>query len=79
VKLHPSALKHGIDPDGSIKAATEYLVAVDLEEGNPSKQLRLGFDTNGQLLETVVLIFDDSRELVIHSMKARRAYYDLLP
>ena len=58
---------------GSIKAATEYLVTVDLEEGNPSKQLRLGFDSTGQLLETGVLIFDDSRELVIHSMKARRA------
>jgi hypothetical protein len=40
--------------------------------------LRLGFDTAGRLLETVVLLFDSGNELVIHAMKARAAYIDLL-
>jgi hypothetical protein len=79
MNVHSSALKHGVDPDDSIRAATEYVFTADLEEGNPSRQLRLGFDSSGQLLEIVVLIFDASRELIIHSMKARPSYYDLLP
>jgi hypothetical protein len=79
MNVHSSALKHGVDPDDSIRAATEYVFTADLEEGNPSRQLRLGFDSSGQLLEIVVLIFDESRELIIHSMKARPSYYDLLP
>ncbi|RFA07181.1 toxin [Subtercola boreus] len=78
MKVHHSALKHGIEPADSIAAATGGLFSIDLEEGNPSRQLRLGFDTTGQLLELVVLTFDNQRELIIHSMKARKAYYDLL-
>jgi len=30
-------------------------------------------------IETVVLLLDDGTELVIHAMKARPAYRDLLP
>jgi hypothetical protein len=41
--------------------------------------LRLGFDTRARLLETVVLIFDNGEELVIHAMPARKKYWDLLP
>lgn len=53
-RVHQTALKHGVDPEDSIKAATEYFVAIDIEEGNPSKPLGLGFGSTGQLLETVV-------------------------
>jgi hypothetical protein len=41
--------------------------------------LRLGFDTQGRLLETALLAFDDGKELVIHAMKARPQMRDLLP
>jgi hypothetical protein len=41
--------------------------------------LRLGFDTRGRLLETVVLVFSSGDEMVIHAMPARRRYLDLLP
>ena len=45
----------------------------------PERQLRLGFDTQGRLLETVVLTFDSGDELMIHAMKARPQMLDLLP
>jgi hypothetical protein len=45
----------------------------------PERQLRLGFDTSARLLETVVLVFDNGDEMVIHAMAARKKYWDLLP
>ena len=51
----------------------------DLDDDIPARQLRLGFDTRGRLLETVVLVFDSGNELVMHAMKARPQMLDLLP
>ena len=65
-------------PD-AIQAATWALWIGDLDEASPARQLRLGFDTQGRLLETVVLVFDSGNELVIHAMKARQRMLDLLP
>ena len=45
---------------------------------SPARQLRLGFDSTGRLLEVVVLRFDSGNELVIHAMNARRQYLNLL-
>ena len=42
------------------------------------REFRLGFDSAGRLLEFVVLRFDSGAELVIHAMKARQNYRDLL-
>jgi hypothetical protein len=50
----------------------------DLDEDSPARQLRLGFDTGGRLLEVVVLRFDSGDELLIHAMRARRQYLRLL-
>ena len=50
----------------------------NLDEDGAARQLRLGFDSTGRLLEVVVLRFDSGNELVIHAMKARRQYLDLL-
>ena len=44
----------------------------------PHRELRLGFDTQARLLETVVLIFASGDEMIIHAMPARRQYWDLL-
>ena len=79
MKVHDSAQKHGVLPEDAIQAATWAVWVEDLDEGDPSRQLRLGFDTHGRLLETVVLTFDSGNELVIHAMKARPQMLDLLP
>lgn len=79
MRIHPSALKHGISVEDAIQAATWALWIEDLGDEEPSRQLRLGFDTRGRLLETVVLTFDSGNELVIHAMKARPHLLDLLP
>ncbi len=44
-----------------------------------TEKLRLGFDANARLLETVVLVFASGDEMVIHAMSARKKYLDLLP
>jgi len=79
VRVHSSALKHGFVPEDAIQAATWALWIEDLDEESPTRQLRLGFDTRGRLLETVVLVFDSGNELVIHAMRARPHMLDLLP
>ena len=78
MKVHDSARKHGIDPQDAIHAAEHAVFVSDLDDDNPARQLRLGFDSAGRLLEVVVLSFDSGNKLVIHAMKARRQYLDLL-
>ena len=78
MKVHDSARKHGIDPRDAIHAAEHAVFVADLDDDSPARQLRLGFDTAGRILEVVVLRFDTGNELVIHAMKARRQYLDLL-
>ena len=79
MNVNDSALKHGVSADDAAYAATWSLWIEDLDENNPTRQLRLGFDTRGRMLETVVLIFDSGNELDIHAMKARPHLLDLLP
>lgn len=79
MRVHPSALKHRIEPEDAIQAATWASWIEDLDDDSPARQLRLGFDTRGRLLETVVLVFDSGEELVIHAMKARPQMLELLP
>ena len=78
MKVSPSALKHGIEPDDAIHAATHWVFASEPDEASPARQLRLSFDTAGRLLEIVVLHFDSGNQLIIHAMKARTTYLDLL-
>ncbi|PND52488.1 MULTISPECIES: toxin [Rhodococcus] len=79
MKAHKSALKHGIDEADSIHAAENPVYAADLDDDHPAREFRLGFDLKGRLLELVVLRFDSGNELLIHAMKARPQYFDLLP
>ncbi len=79
MKVHDTALKHGVLPEDAIQAAMWSLWIEDLDDDSPARQLRLGFDTQGRLLETVVLVFDSGNELVIHAMKVRPQMLDLLP
>jgi hypothetical protein len=78
VRVHDSSLKHGIDPADAVLAAERAVFLADLDEDSPARQLRLGFDSSGLLLEVVVLRFDSGEELLIHAMKARQQYLRLL-
>lgn len=71
MRIHDSALKHGLSSDDILQAAIWPLWIEDLDEESRARQLRLGLDTQGRLLEVVVLTFDSGNELVIHAMKAR--------
>ncbi|MDK8804489.1 hypothetical protein QP880_10395 [Dermabacter hominis] len=75
----PSARKHGIKDDDAIAAARSALVSGPLDDDNPQRELRLGLDTAGRLLEIVVLLWDDGEVEIIHAMKARAHYRRLLP
>lgn len=80
MRVHRSALKHGVLPEDAIQAAqwAVWIEPLD-DDGPPSRELRLGFDTRARLLETVGLVLDAGDELVIHAMPTRRQYVDLLP
>lgn len=80
MKVHPSALKHGVSAQDAIQAAEWSLWIEPLDDdGPPERELRLGFDTNARLVETVVLVYASGDEMVIHAMPARKKYLDLLP
>jgi hypothetical protein len=79
VNIHPSARKHGLLDEDIRHAATWAIWIVELDDENPGRELRLGFDTAGRLLETGVLVFDSGNQLIIHAMKARHHLHDLLP
>ena len=79
MKVHPSALKHGVSAEPAVQAAEWALWIEPLDDGPPERELRLGFDTRARLLETVVLVFAGGDEMVIHAMPARKQYLDLLP
>ncbi len=68
MEVHASALKHGIDAASAVAAASTPVYVAFLDDDNPARQFLLGFDDAGRLLE-----------LVIHAMKARPQYYELLP
>jgi len=80
VEIHRSARKHGVADQDIVHAASRYAVAYSLDDdGPPWRELRLGPDQAGNLLEIVVLLLDDGTELIIHAMRMRPKYRDLLP
>ena len=75
-----SGVKHGGASGGAVQARDWWQWCERLEDDDwPHRELRLGFDTQARLLETVVLIFESGDELVIHAMPARKQFWDLLP
>lgn len=83
MKLHDSALKHfnrdRLTTNGVLHAAGNVLYRAPLDdEDDPRRWLLLSVDDASRILELVVLVFDSGDELVIHAMKARPQYLDLL-
>lgn len=80
MKVHPSALKHGVEAEDAVQAARWAQWVEPLADAEwPHRELRLGFDHAARLLETIVLVFESGDELDIHAMAARRKYWELLP
>lgn len=69
-----SARKHGISDDDAKDAAQYVLAGGPLDDEYPHRELRIGIDTKGRLLEIVVLLWDDGEMEIIHAMKARAQY-----
>lgn len=78
MRVRPSARKHGISAEDSTQAAAGAIYVAPLDEENPQRELRLGFDRHARLLELVVLLWDDGTEEIIHSMPIRKQYLTLL-
>jgi len=80
VEIHRSARRHGISDDAIRHATDQAVVVVDLDpDGDPPRQLVMGPDLSGNLLEVIVLVLADDRFLAIHAMPLRPAFHDLLP
>lgn len=77
VRVRPSALKHGIAPEETTRAARTAVYVAPLDEKNPQRELRLGFDTHARLLELVVLTWDDGTEKS-STLCARKQYLTLI-
>ncbi len=54
-------------------------VDVEVARGDVIAALYLGPDTNGDLIEVVVIEDDQGDEIAIHAMKMRKRYRYLLP
>ncbi len=80
MEIHRSARRHGVEDADIRHAADHLLVVVDVDlDSDPPKQLAIGPDRAGNLLEMMVLLLADDRLLVIHAMPLRSAFHDLLP
>lgn len=78
VIIRRSARKHGITDDDISAALATPLLSGPLDDDHPQRMLVLGFDSQARVLELVLLHYDDGNTEVIHAMKARRTYLDLL-
>ena len=72
-----SAFKHGI-ADADIRKAFEQRLFDHALEGDEHKNLLIGFDRNGSLLEIIYTILDGDVINVFHAMKCRKAYQAFL-
>ena len=80
MEFHLSASKHGVDADDVLHAVAHALVVADMADDNsPMRTLVLGPDRSSNMLEVIMLHFDDGREMAIHAMPMRSHYRGLLP
>ena len=80
MEFHRSASKHGIDAVDTLHAVAHAFVVADMgDDDSPPRTLVLGPDRSRNMLEVIVLHFDDGREMVIHAMPMRAHYRGLLP
>lgn len=78
VIIRQSARKHGISDNDILAALATPPPGRTTRRRPPQRVLTLRFDSQARVLELVALHFDDGSTEVIHAMKARRTYLDLL-
>lgn len=80
MEIHRSARRHGVRDADIVHALGRVAVECEVgEDESPRRWLVLGPDRAGNMLELVVLVFDDGRQMVIHAMVMRAKYRALLP
>lgn len=80
IELHRSSSKHGVHPHDVLHALEHASVSIDLEpDADPPTILTIGPDRAGNLLEVIMLELTDNRRIVIHTMKLRRQFHEVLP
>jgi hypothetical protein len=80
VEIHRSAHKRRITDRQIYHALAHARLVADLDhDTTPARTLVLGYDPAGNMLELIVLHFDDGRDMAIHSMPMRPQYETLLP
>jgi hypothetical protein len=79
VNVRSAALRHGIQPEDIIQAASGATLDRRTRRRLACTPTPTRFDGQGRLLETVVLVLDSENELVTHAMKARPQMLELLP
>lgn len=81
IEFHRSSNKHGVHPHDILHAIEHSLVSTDLEpDADPPKSLTIGPDRAGNMIEVVLLkLANNNRFLVIHAMKLRKQFNELLP
>lgn len=80
MEIHRSARKHGATDEAIFHALDHAIVVVELEpDTDPPRVLAIGPDEAGNLLEIIWLELTDETQLVIHAMRLRPAFHDLLP
>ena len=80
MEFHRSASRHGVSQHDIDHAVNNAIVVVDMDpDADPPKILVIGPGHDAQLMEVIILELADDRDLVIHAMPLRPAFYDLLP
>jgi len=76
MEILPSARKHGVSDDDIRHGFTNAVAAITAPR-QPDFTMLIGADLNGQLLEIGVLAADDN-DYVIHAMRARTKYVQMI-
>jgi hypothetical protein len=79
VEIHESAHRHGFTDEDVLHAVEHPVAVVDFDpDSNPPKVLVIGPDRAGNMLEVIILLFNDDRILAVHAMTLRKKFYRLL-
>jgi len=77
IEINHSAYDHGIT-EISIRQAIMNPIFNDVLDEFAGKNLLLGFDNSGKLLEIIYNYIDERSINVFHAMRCRKCYYHLL-
>jgi hypothetical protein len=79
VRIHASARRHGVADGDTLHAIRNCILARRVDENQSRPRLLLvGPDRAGNALEVIVVNFDSDDAVVIHAMRMRPKYFDLM-